>query len=199
MIKQSVKRTNPGSIYSFSLVFLASVMMFVASFVLSVEAVHLASNPSAKLHCDISSLISCGAVGQHPTATILGFPNAFIGVAAMPVFITFAVLVLSGVSLPKWILRGAWWGASVSLAFAGWMFYTSYFVIGALCPWCLVVSFSSVILWFALSRFVIIHQQTHLPESWSDRLRGLVKRDYDKLMMCVVLVAMAAAIIIKYF
>ncbi|PID32803.1 vitamin K epoxide reductase [Candidatus Saccharibacteria bacterium] len=193
------KRTNPGSIYSFSLVFLASVMIFVASFVLSVEALHLAVSPDAKLHCDISATVSCGAVGQHDTASVFGFPNAFIGIASMPVFITLAVLVLSGVKLPKWILQGAWWGTGVSLAFAIWMFYTSYSVIGVLCPWCLVVSFSSVVLWFAMTRFVIIHQQTNLPSGINDFLRSLVKRDYDKLIMCVVLVAMLSAIIIKYF
>ncbi|PID32661.1 vitamin K epoxide reductase [Candidatus Saccharibacteria bacterium] len=198
MVK-SPKKTNPGSIYSFSLIFIAAALSFIASFVLSVEAVNLAANPEAKLHCDVSAVVSCGAVGRHSTAAILGFPNSFIGLAAMPVFITLAVLVLSGTRLPKWVLRGAWWGASLALVFAGWMFYTSYFVIGALCPWCLVVTFSTVVLWFALARFVIIHQQTCLPDSWSDKLRHLVKRDYDKLAMWVVLVLMLAAIILKYF
>ena len=200
MVKRAIEKlkTNPGSVYGFSLVFVAAALSLVASFVLSVEAINLAQNPGATLSCDINAVISCGAVAAHPSSTILGFPNSFIGMMFEPVFITIAVLVLAGVRLPSWILRGAQWGATAALAFAAWMFYTSYFVIGALCPWCLVVSFSTIVLWFALTRFTIIHKVLYLPARMKTALEVLVAKDYDKAMMWLVIVVLAGAIIVKY-
>lgn len=200
MGNQSVARlkTNPGSVYSFSLIFIAAALSLVASFMLSYEAIQLAADPDKVLGCDVSAVVSCGTVAKHPTATLLGFPNSFIGMMAMPVFISLAVFVLSGVRFPRWIMRGAQIGADLSLLFAGWMFYTSYFVINALCPWCLVVSFSTVALWFALTRFNIIHRNLFFTGRAEDWLRRVVKRDYDKLAMWLVVVAMVVAIIAKY-
>ncbi|PIE03795.1 MAG: vitamin K epoxide reductase [Acidobacteria bacterium] len=199
MFKRIFHRIDPEITYAFSFVLLASALSLIASLVLSVESVTLAANPGVKLHCDVSALISCGTVGSHWTASLLGFPNAFIGLVAMPVFITLAVEMLSGAKIPKWIMIGGWWGVSASLIFAGWMFYTSYFVIGALCPWCLVVSFSSVILWFAWFRFMIVEKHCLLPKKAKRWLYEFAKKDYDKLAMWAVIVAMAVAIIAKYF
>jgi len=191
-------RENPGSVYSFSLIFIAAVLSLVASFMLSYESLQLAANPDKVLGCDVSVVISCGTVAKHPSATLLGFPNSFIGMMAMPVFISLAVFVLAGVRFPRWIMRGAQIGADLSLIFAGWMFYTSYFVIGALCPWCLVVSFSTVVLWFALTRFNVIHRNLFFTGRAEDWLRGVVKKDYDKLAMWLVIVGLVVMIIAKY-
>ena len=200
MVKRTIEKlnTNPGSVYSFSLVFIAAALSLVAAFVLSTEAIYLAQNPGAVLSCDVNAVISCGAVAAHPSSTLFGFPNSFVGMMALPVFISLAVFVLAGVRFPRWIMRGAQIGADLSLLFAGWMFYTSYVVIGALCPWCLVVSFSTVVLWFALTRFNVIHRNLFLAGKAEDWVRSVVKKDYDKLAMWLVIVLMVVAIIAKY-
>ena len=200
MVKHAVEklRTNPGSLYSFSLIFIAATLSLVASLVLSVEAFRLAQNPDVVLSCDVNAFISCGTVARHSSAALLGFPNSFIGMMAEPVFIALAIFVLAGVRFPRWIMRGAQVGADLALIFAGWMFYTSYFVIGALCPWCLVVSFSTVVLWFALTRFNIIHRNLFLAGRAEDWLRSVVKKDYDRLAMWATMVLMVVAIIFKY-
>ena len=48
----------------------------VTSFVLSIEAWQLAADSSARLGCDVSSVLSCSTVQQTWHARILGFPNA---------------------------------------------------------------------------------------------------------------------------
>ena len=63
----------------YSVMAIAAALGLLASFILSVEAIELAKNANAVLPCDINAALSCGAVGKHPTASVLGFPNAFLG------------------------------------------------------------------------------------------------------------------------
>lgn len=86
---------------------LSSLLGLVASLVLSADAVVLAANPNAALSCNLTAKISCGAVGVAWQSSLLGFPNAFLGLIAEPVVITIAVAGLGGVRFPRWfIYRG---------------------------------------------------------------------------------------------
>lgn len=37
---------------------------------------------------------------------------------------------------------------SISFVFAYWLFFQSYFVIGALCPWCLTITVTTTLVFF---------------------------------------------------
>ena len=52
---------------------ISSLIGLVASLILSIEAITLATNPAAVLSCDISSKISCGWLPRH------GRPNCSAG------------------------------------------------------------------------------------------------------------------------
>src|SRR5699024_8526737 len=105
----------------------------LAAFVLAIDAWQLAANPDAELACDISSAISCGKVALSWQAQVLGFPNAFIGLAAEPVVITLAVAALGGVRFPRWFMFAAQVVYLVGVTFAYWLFSQSLLDIGALC------------------------------------------------------------------
>ena len=81
----------------FSSMLVGSILSLVASFVLSVEAIELAKNPDAVLSCSISVVLNCATVAAHPTAELLGFPNAFLGLMAVPIVITVAIGGLSAI------------------------------------------------------------------------------------------------------
>ena len=40
----------------------------------------------------------------------------------------------------RWLMRAAQVGYTIGLLFAYWLFYQAYFKIGALCPWCLLIT-----------------------------------------------------------
>ena len=61
----------------------------------------------ADLSCNISSTISCATVGLSWQASLLGFPNAFLGLVTQPVLITIAVAALGGVRFPRWFMLAA--------------------------------------------------------------------------------------------
>ncbi len=50
---------------------------------------------------------------------------------------------LAGVRFPRGFMLAAQVVYALGFAFATWLFFESLFVIGALCPWCLVVTVST--------------------------------------------------------
>lgn len=110
-----------------------------ASFELLVEKINLLENPNYSLNCDINPVLSCGSVITTDQASAFGFPNPIIGISGFTVVIMFGVLLLSKIELPKWMWLGLQIGSTLSMAFVIWLVYQSLYVIGALCPWCMVV------------------------------------------------------------
>ncbi|WP_418606420.1 vitamin K epoxide reductase family protein [Georgenia sp. SUBG003] len=120
--------------HAFVVMLASSLLSLVASLVLSIDAVRLAADPDVALACNINSAISCGTVAQAWQASVLGFPNAFLGLVAEPVVITLAVASLGGVRFPRWFMNSAQVVYLIGFGFAYWLFAQSYFVIGSLCP-----------------------------------------------------------------
>ncbi|MGB2786827.1 MAG: vitamin K epoxide reductase family protein [Candidatus Saccharimonadaceae bacterium] len=182
----------------FASMLVGAVISLIASFVLSVEAIELAKNPGATLACDLSQAISCGAVGRHWSASLLGFPNSFLGLMAEPVVITVAVAGLSGIHFPRKFMFAAQIGYTLGFIFAYYLFFMSYFVIGALCPWCLLVTATTTFVFFAITRYNIRESNLYLPKEISKHAQAFIKRDYDKLIMFGLVFAIVAVILVKY-
>jgi len=135
---------------------LSSLLSLAASLVLTIDARILAGDPDAVFSCDISSKISCGTVAESWQATLLGFPNAFLGLIFEPIVITIAVASLGGVRFPRWFMLGAHALYTIAIAFAYWLFLQAYFVIGALCPWCLLVTVATTLVFASITRVNIL-------------------------------------------
>jgi uncharacterized membrane protein len=148
----------------FASMLVGAILSLIASFVLSMEAVQLAADPDAVLNCSINVLINCATVALHPSASLFGFPNAFLGLMAEPVVITVAIAGLAGVKFPRFFMFAAQIGYTLGFIFAYWLLYTSYFVIGALCPWCLLVTLTTTLVWFAITRYNIRENNLFLPK-----------------------------------
>lgn len=99
----------------------SSIIGLIASLVLSIEALELAKDPFADLSCNINAVLSCGTVGSSWQASLLGFPNAYLGLIAEPVVITIAVAALGGVRFPRWFMNSAQVVYSIGLLFAYWL------------------------------------------------------------------------------
>ena len=172
---------------------LGSGLGLLASFVLSIEALTLAKNSHAALNCDLNAVISCSAVANHWSATLLGFPNSFIGMMTLPVMVTIAVALLAGVKLPKWFMWGAQLGAVAGLLFAGWMFYMSYVEIGALCPWCLTLDAGMLLVCYGLTRYNVLTRVVG-----GRRTRKFVDRGFDTFLLALVTVVIIVVILATF-
>lgn len=175
-----------------------SLLSLLASFVLSVEAIELAKDPGAALSCNVNLILNCASVAAHPSATLFGFPNSFFGLMAEPVVITVAIAGLVGVAFPRRFMFAAQIGYTLGFIFALYLFAMSYFVIGALCPWCLLVTLTTTLVWFAITRYNIRENNLYLPKNISTKLHHWTEKDYDKLLMWAIIVFLIAAILVKY-
>lgn len=135
---------------------ISSVLGLIASFVLSVDAIKLAEKPDTILSCDISAKISCSTVADSWQASLIGFPNAFLGLITEPIVITLAVAALGGVKFPRWFMLTAQAFYTIGFAFALWLFYEAYFHIGALCPWCLLITGTTTLVFTSMTRINIL-------------------------------------------
>lgn len=175
-----------------------AILSLLASFVLSVEAVTLAGNPDAVLSCSVNVVLNCATVALHPSASLWGFPNSFLGLMAEPVVITVAITGLAGVKFPRLFMFAAQIGYGLGFIFAWYLFATSYFVIQALCPWCLLVTLTTTLVFFAITRYNIRENNLYLSKKVSRKLQHFIAKDYDKVFLAAIVVAAIAAIILKY-
>lgn len=152
-----------------------AALSLLASFVLSVEAITLAADPDALLSCSINVWLDCAKVGVSPQASILGFPNAFLGMIAEPVVMTIAVASLCKVRFPKWFMFTANVVYLLGVIFAYWLLYQSTFVIGVLCPWCLLVTLSTTFVFWSMTHWNILEGNLYVSEAVSEKLRSFAR------------------------
>jgi uncharacterized membrane protein len=183
---------------AFSEMLISSVLSLVASLVLSAEAITLAANPNAVFSCDISAKISCSVVGASWQASLLGFPNAFLGLIAEPVVITIALASLAGVVFPRWFMNAAWVVYTAGLLFAYWLLYEAYFNIGALCPWCLLVTVTTTMVFASMTRVNIYRNTFGFSEFTHARLTRWLDAWVDQYIVVVVFVIIGAMIVVRY-
>lgn len=176
----------------------ASVASLVASFVLSVEALTLAENPNADLGCDINAVISCGTVAASWQSQVLGFPNAFLGLMTEPVVITIAVAGLAGVRFPRWFMLAAQVVYTIGLAFAYWLFQQAMFDIGALCPWCMLITLATTLVFFEMTYVNIRDDNLYLPRRVQTALTAFIRSNLDLILVVVWLLVLVLAVVLKY-
>ena len=195
---ERVHRFRQSNGWIFGYMLFSSLISLTASFVLSVDALELARNPGADLACNINSVISCGTVGATWQANLLGFPNAYLGLIAEPVVITIAVASLAKVKFPRGFMLAAQIVYTIGLVFAYWLFYQSMFHINALCPWCLLVTLSTTLVFTSLTHVNIRDGNLYLPERVTRPARTLIAHDLDLLLVTLWLVGITAMVVVKY-
>lgn len=182
----------------FTSMLIGAALSLLAAFVLSVESYQLAKNPNAELSCSVNIVLNCATVAKHPSAEMLGFPNSFFGMIAEPVVITVAIAGLAGIRFPRKFMFAAQIGYTLGLVYALYLLGISYFVIQALCPWCLLVTLTTILVWFAITRYNIREKNLFLSDSLQAKLDSFIKRDYDKLAMFSLIALIVVAILAKY-
>lgn len=189
-------RARVGHAWAYAAMVISGLVGLVASLELSIDAVRLAEDPLADLSCNVSSTISCATVGLSWQSSLLGFPNAFLGLVAQGVVVTLGVVGLTGARLPRWFMLTAQAGFTLGLVFALWLFAQSYFVIGAICPWCSVLYVTTLVSFAALTRINIL--DGHFGSRARDALARALRLGADSALVVIVVAIMAAMVLYKY-
>jgi len=193
-----LRRVRHTDGWIFGTMLLSATLSLLASFVLAADAVVLAADPAAQLSCNISATLSCGTVGASAQASVFGFPNAFLGLVAEPVVMTIAVAGLGGVRFPRWFMCAAQVVYTLGFAFAYWLFGQSMFVIGALCPWCLLVTLSTTLVFATLLHYNLRENNLFLGPRAHARALALIRAGWDGALVLGWLGVVVIAIILRY-
>ena len=78
-------------------------------------------------------------------AEVFGFPNSLIGVATFAMMLVIAVALFFGVRFPKLFWQLVFAGTALAVIFCHWLAFQTTFIIGALCPYCMVASFATLL------------------------------------------------------
>ena len=173
---------------------LSGSLGLVTSVVLSIEAWQLAADSSARFGCDISSVLSCSTVAQTWQARILGFPNAFLGIFFEAVVLAISVGIFAGVKFPRWYMLGTNLLYTIALFFAFWLFGQSYFIIQVLCPWCLLITLTTTLVFGGITRINIRDRVIPAPEG----LRRIVAQGLDWALWGLIVFGVLAMVVAKY-
>lgn len=139
-----------------------------ASIELIIQKIAVLKNPDFVPNCDINPVLSCGSVINTEQASLFGFPNPILGVIGFTVVVMFGALLLTGVVLPKAMWLGLNLGALAGMVFVIWLVTQSLYVIGALCPWCMVVWSITIPIFWQVTTDNLVSKRLSLGKSVSE-------------------------------
>ena len=124
-----------------------------AAFALTIDKILVLQDPQADLDCNFSVIVQCGANLQSAQGSTFGFPNSLIGIAAFVAPIAVGVAILAGAQFARWFWIALNLGVTGALGFCIWLMTQSIFVLGTLCPWCMVVWAATIVMFWTLTLF----------------------------------------------
>jgi uncharacterized membrane protein len=116
----------------------AGVIGWFAAFSLTVEKFALLADPDASLGCDLSVLVQCRANLESWQGSLFGFPNPILGLTGWMAPVVVGAALLAGASFHRWFWIVFNLGVAFAMALVLFLIYSSIFVLGTLCPWCMV-------------------------------------------------------------
>ncbi|WP_052433105.1 vitamin K epoxide reductase family protein [Streptacidiphilus carbonis] len=148
------------------LLVIAGAAALAASVVLTLDKIKLLQNPGFVPDCNINPIISCGSVMRTEQASVFGFANSLLGIAGFAVVVTLGVGILAGGRYRRWLWLGLQAGTLAGIVFVGWLIGQSLYVIGALCPYCMVVWAATIALFWCTTVHNLRHGVIPVPERW---------------------------------
>lgn len=144
----------------------AGLVGLAAAIVLLVEKLELLVNPDYIPTCNVSPILSCGSVMTTPQAEAFGIPNPIIGIAGFAAVAVVGGAVLAGSGFRLWFWVGTQVGVTFAVVFVHWLIFQSLYVIGALCPYCMIVWAVTIPIFWYTTVFNLQHFQGP-PPRWA--------------------------------
>jgi len=166
----------------------AGVVGWWAAFSLTMERLQLLEDPDAILGCDISPLVQCGKNLESWQGSVFGFPNPILGLTGWTAPIVVGVAILAGARFARWFWLLFELGLAFAFGFVLWLIGQSIFVLGTLCPWCMVTWVVTIPTFYAVTLHIL--RRGIVPASPS------VRRASDRLMSWVPLLAVLSYTVI---
>ncbi|WP_228485006.1 vitamin K epoxide reductase family protein [Cellulosimicrobium sp. JZ28] len=158
---------------------------------LAIEKYLKLADPGHVASCSVNALLDCGDAMDSWQGALLGFPNPLLGIAAFPVVITTGVVLLAGARLPRWYWPALLGGTTLGMGLIVFLMWTTMYAISAMCPYCMVVWFAMIpLFWYQVVHAV---QEGYLPAGEGVRRTLVGNRN---LFLAIAYVALVAWIVL---
>jgi uncharacterized membrane protein len=161
-----------------------------SSFALTVDKILVLENPQADLDCNFSLLVQCGTNLQSWQGSVFGFPNPLIGLGGFVAPIAVGVAILAGATFARWFWIAYGIGVAGAYGFTIWLQIQSFYFLGTLCPWCMLVWSVTIPLFWTLWLHILANGIIPLPEA----ARRFFARAYGFVPLITVLNYIAVAL-----
>jgi len=134
-----IERMSRPSLPLAILLVVGGIVGLIAAFALTLDKIAVLEDPNFNPSCNFSVLVQCGTNLRSAQGSAFGFPNPLLGLMMFPAPIIVGVASLAGVRFPRWFWAAFNVGMAFAIGFVIWLMSVSLFVLGTLCPWCMVV------------------------------------------------------------
>ncbi|GAA2013852.1 vitamin K epoxide reductase family protein [Microbacterium ulmi] len=152
-MSQVQKRSRPTALAVWLV--LAGAVGWWAAFSLTMERLHLLADPDAIASCDFSPLVQCTANLQSWQGSVFGFPNPILGLTGWVAPIVVGMAILAGARFGRWFWLLFELGLTFAFVFVIWLIGQSIFVLGTLCPWCMVTWIVTIPTYYVVTLHVL--------------------------------------------
>lgn len=164
--------------------------------ILTYEKIELLKHPTKQLACDLNPILACGSVINTHQAAAFGFPNPFLGLIGFSVVATTGAALLAGAKFKRWYWLSLQAGVTFAIAFVFWLEYQSIYVIGALCPFCMVVWTVTIPIFFYTTLYNLREKHIKTPTKLKGTVQFIQKHQGDIIILWYVI---TIALIAKRF
>jgi uncharacterized membrane protein len=134
---------------------IAGVVGLWAAFSLTLDRLHLLADPDAIASCDFNVLVQCTANLESMQGSVFGFPNPIIGLVGWMAPVVVGAAILAGARFARWFWLLFDLGLAFAFAFVCWLIFQSIFILGTLCPWCMVTWVVTIPTFYAVTLHIL--------------------------------------------
>lgn len=123
-----------------------------AALALTLDKFAVLVDPTANLDCNFSIIVQCGANLQSWQGSVFfDIPNPIWGLMGWVAPIIVAGALIAGARFASWFWLLLNLGMAGALAFCIWLMAQSIFVIGTLCPWCMLTWAATILAFWTVT------------------------------------------------
>ncbi|MFJ5224546.1 vitamin K epoxide reductase family protein [Streptomyces sp. NPDC088400] len=127
----------------------------LAAWVITLDKFKLLEDPGFTPGCSLNPVVSCGNIMKSEQASVFGFPNPMLGLAAYAVVVGVGMGLLAGAGYRRWFWLGLNAGMLFGVGFCAWLQYQSLYSINSLCLWCCLAWVGTILMfWYVTSHNV---------------------------------------------
>jgi uncharacterized membrane protein len=145
-----------------------------AAFTLLLNRIGYYKDPNFIPPCSVNVWLDCGIVMKSKWSELFGFPNTIIGLTTYPLSVFTGLIILLNNKNNKWLMNGCLALAGSGMIINIILLYISAYLIGSLCPWCILAGVATSNIFFCVAQYCIANDHITIGnnELTKARIRG---------------------------